>query len=356
MGGAIVIAVDEAARARIDAAIASSLARLEARAATRGESAVALAASIQRAAGGGKRLRPALVVRSFEAFGGDREAVPALWQVAAAFELLHTAFVVHDDVIDRDTARRGVPNVGGEFRSRAAGRGAAPTASAIVGDAAAILAGDLLLHEVSRLTATAELPAATRATLIDLLDEAVLVSAIGELADVENAAFSDVPDATTLLGAAHDKTAVYSFRAPLAAGAVLAGASAADQAAVAAASAQLGLAFQLVDDLIGTFGTRAQAGRSPGADLREGKRTPLIAFARDTAAWPEVSSALALAHTGPIAVRRAQRELTASGARTRMVELIGETLTTAQQVTAALPDDARELLDSLTDAIRRRIP
>ncbi|RLK49116.1 polyprenyl synthetase family protein [Microbacterium telephonicum] len=350
------IAVDTDARLRIDAAIDASLTRLSARAATRGESAAALASAIERAAAGGKRLRPALVVRAFEAFGGNRTATPALWQVAAAFELLHTAFVVHDDVIDRDTARRGVPNVGGEFRARARDRGAAPAACAIVGDAAAILAGDLLLHEVSRLIATADLPGDVRDTLLDVLDEAVLVSAVGELADVENAADADVPAATALLGAAHDKTAVYSFRAPLAAGAILAGADAAAQAAVAEASAQLGLAFQLVDDLIGTFGTRAQAGRTPGADLREGKRTPLIAFARDTASWPQVSSALALAHTGPIAVRRAQRELTASGARTRMVELIAETLEQSRRTTEALPAGARELMDALTDAIRGRIP
>ncbi|MCT9820428.1 polyprenyl synthetase family protein [Microbacterium sp. W1N] len=350
------IRVDDDTRAHIDAAISSSLARLAARTQTRGESAQALVAAIERAAAGGKRLRPALVVMSFDALGGDRAAVPALWQVAAAFELLHTAFVVHDDVIDRDTARRGVPNVGGEFRTRAERSGADRASSAIVGDAAAILAGDLLLHEVSRLIATADLGTRERATVLDILDEAVLVSAVGELADVENAAGSDVPDETILLGAAHDKTAVYSFRAPLQAGAALAGASAADQAALAAASAQLGLAFQLVDDLIGTFGTRAQAGRSPGADLREGKRTPLIAFARATQAWPEVSSALAVAHTGPIAVRRAQRELTASGARTRMVDLITDTLDEAHHQAAALPPGARELLDTIAVAIRKRIP
>ena len=110
------------------------------------------------------------------------------------------------------------------------------------------------------------------------------------------------------------------------AGAALAGASVGTRDALAAAAADLGLAFQLVDDLIGTFGTRRQAGRAPGADLREAKRTPLIGFARGGNAWPQVRSALALAHTGPIAVRRAQRELEASGARDEVVVLVGDAL------------------------------
>ena len=76
----------------------------------------ALGDAITRAAQGGKRLRPALVTASFDAFRTGDADTSAVLSVAAAFELLHTAFVVHDDVIDHDTMRRGVPNIGGEFR------------------------------------------------------------------------------------------------------------------------------------------------------------------------------------------------------------------------------------------------
>ena len=288
--------------------------------------------------------------------GGDADATPGLWDVAAAFELLHTAFVIHDDMIDRDIERRGEPNVGGTFQARARARGIDAAEAERVGDAAAVLAGDILLYEATRLVAMAEIPAASRSALFSLLDDAVLVSALGELADVEQAMMPDEPDTAHLLSTAHDKTAVYSFCAPLAAGAALAGGDAGDRALLIAAGADLGLAFQLVDDLIGTFGDEMQAGRSPGADLREAKRTPLIALARESAAWPQVSTALALAPTGPVAIQAAQRELDASGARERLVTLIGHTLGSVRRRIAELPDPPRTLIEDITTAIEGRIP
>lgn len=350
------IRLSESDRAQIDAAIEHSVGRISLRAADHGDTACALAAALTAATADGKRFRPALVVASFEAFGGSPHGFPALWDAAAAFELLHTAFLIHDDLIDRDIERRGILNVSGRFRERARAQGADERGSAIVADAAAVLAGDLLLFEASRLLATAPLTQQQRVELFEVLDEAVLVSAVGELADAEHAARAEYPDATALLAAAHDKTAVYSFRAPLRAGAILAGA--ASHSALSEAGAELGLAFQLVDDLIGTFGTRRQAGREPGADLRESKRTPLIALARASADWPDVSSALAVAHTGPIAVRRAQRAIEASGAREGLEEMVRQSLRRARGHAASpqMPPAAMTLLAELADAIEARIP
>ncbi|WP_294981381.1 polyprenyl synthetase family protein [uncultured Microbacterium sp.] len=354
--------LDDDARQRIDAAIDGALERLERRAAPLGDGAQALAAATTAAAADGKRLRPALVVAAYRAFGGSTDALhtagAAVWDVAAALELLHTAFVVHDDLIDRDLERRGIPNVAGRFRTRAHSFGASADQAATVGDAAAVLAGDLLLFEATRLVASVAIDAPARAALLQIMDDAILVSASGELADVEHAARADYPETDALLGAAHDKTAAYSFEAPLLAGAVLAGASDAARAQLSLAAADLGLTFQLVDDLIGTFGSRRQAGRDPGADLREAKRTPLIALARDTAAWPRVSSALAVAHTGPIAVRRAQRELEASGARADLVALIHDRLRRARSRAASpsLPPAVVALLAEVANTIEERIP
>ena len=105
-------------------AIDGALARIRERTAELGPASGALGDAITRAAQGGKRLRPALVTASFDAFRTDDANASAALSVAAAFELLHTAFVVHDDVIDHDTMRRGVPNIGGEFRRRAQDDGA----------------------------------------------------------------------------------------------------------------------------------------------------------------------------------------------------------------------------------------
>ena len=98
----------------------------------------------------------------------------------------------------------------------------------------------------------------------------------------------DYAEAEAIFDATFNKTAVYSFSAPLCAGALLAGASAEAIAALDAEGGRLGLAFQLVDDLIGAFGSAEQAGRDEGGDLRESKRTPLIALARQTPTWARV--------------------------------------------------------------------
>ncbi len=352
------IALPPDSAARVDAAIDRSLARLSARGARYSPSLAHLVQATTLAAEGGKRFRPALVVASFRAFGGDTEELPAIWDVAAAFELLHTAFVVHDDVIDRDVERRGVPNVSGSFRRRGEDAGAAPDNAALLGSAAGVLAGDLLLFETVRLIASAPLSEPHRDGLLDLVDDAVLRSAGGELRDVEHAILPRVPDADELLSTAYEKTAVYSFEAPIAAGALLAGASPTQRAQMSDAAGRLGLAFQLVDDLIGTFGSPAQAGRAAGADLRESKRTTLIALAQRSPDWARVSVALDLAPTGPIAIRRAQKVLTTSGARAALVDLIASMIEQARVVAAdpVLPAPAVELLAGIADRIEKRMP
>lgn len=347
-----------ATRAAIDDSIDGSLRRIRHRAIELGGGFEALADAVGRATAGGKRLRPTLVAASFAAFGGDPEDCPSLYSVAAAFELLHTAFVVHDDVIDHDTVRRGIPNIGGEFRVRARERGADAEGAAVLGDAAAILAGDLLLHEASRLIALADVSPRVRAGLFGLLDDAIYVSAAGELADVENAVTPEYAEAEAIFDATFNKTAVYSFSAPLCAGALLAGASAEAIAALDVEGGRLGLAFQLVDDLIGAFGSAEQAGRDEGGDLRESKRTPLIALARQTPTWARVNDALAVAHTGPIAVREAQRALEESGARLRLRALIGDTLEAVRTAAEdpAFPREACPLICELADRVEERIP
>jgi geranylgeranyl diphosphate synthase type II len=354
----ITLSATPTARGEIDAAIDAVVARLTRRLGEHGEGAGALASAIARSAEGGKRFRPLLVVSAFDTLGGKEADRAALYQVAAAFELLHTAFVVHDDVIDHDLERRGVANVAGEFRTRGLERGADANGAALLGEAAGILAGDVLLHEAGRLVALADLPAGVRSDLLRLIEDAVLVSAAGELADVENAVSAGEVDAATILRTTHDKTAVYSFSAPLEAGAALAGADGPLRAAMERFGERLGLAYQLVDDLIGAFGSSEQSGKGEGSDLREAKKTHLIVLARESESWPDVSEALSLAHTGPVAIRAAQRALSESGARARLEELIRDTLDEARAIVSAstLPHECKAMLYGLVDAVQGRVP
>lgn len=340
----------DAEDAQLTAAIDDAFSHLAARMRKRGESFGALSDAMRRAGSGGKRFRPALVVGAFRALGGDVHESPAVLSVAAAFELLHTAFVIHDDLIDGDTVRRGVPNVAGEFRLRADG-----DKGAVLGDTAALLAGDLLLHEAQRIVATIDTPPVLRGRLLDLLDEAVIVTASGELADVEHAA-RPASDVREVLAMSHDKTAAYSFSAPLRAGALLAGADDVTTARVGTCGSALGLAYQLVDDLIGAFGTDAQAGRAAGADLVAAKHTPLVALARETQSWPAVSDTIALARTGPVALREAQRALDASGARSQTESLVRELLDDVRTDAFDLPHGLGRLLVECAAGVEGRIP
>ena len=101
----------------IDGGLRAFFAEARARAGQYGGHYAALWESIEQQSSGGKRVRPRLVWSAYRGFGGDDRAL--VTRVALAFELLHTAFLIHDDLIDRDTVRRGAPNVAGRFAARA---------------------------------------------------------------------------------------------------------------------------------------------------------------------------------------------------------------------------------------------
>ncbi|GGR65541.1 geranylgeranyl diphosphate synthase type II [Nocardioides luteus] len=239
---------------------------------------------------GGKRFRPALVVATHDALGGDASEVAA--EVGAAVELLHTAFVIHDDVIDDDHVRRGRPNVSGTFRALAGIDGADAEQAGEYGLTAAILAGDLALAAAVRTVALSAAPAEVVERLLDLFDTAMHRTASGELADVRHSL--DLAPATLAqsLTMEAQKTSAYSFALPLQAGAVLAGAEEETISRLGHVGRVMGVAFQLADDLIGVFGDPARSGKSTTCDLRTRKQTPLLVHARTTSAWPQISGYL----------------------------------------------------------------
>ena len=235
---------------------------------------------------GGKRFRPALVTAAHGALGGTDPAAAAA--VGAAVELLHTAFVIHDDVIDDDEIRRGRLNVSGTFTSRTLAAGAAPDEAAGLGRAAGILAGDLALAAAIRTVATCGAEAEVVHRLLELFDAALHTTAAGELADVRFSLDLDPVSLAESLAMEEQKTSAYSFALPLQSGAVLAGADEHTVARLGEAGLMLGLAFQLVDDLMGVFGDPAQTGKSVTSDLRSRKQTPLLVHATSTSQWPEI--------------------------------------------------------------------
>lgn len=267
------------------------LAARSAEAAEYGDAYLRLWQSVTESARGGKRLRPRLVLTAYHGLngaGGRSDAV----QTALAFELLHTAFLLHDDVIDGDTVRRGRPNVAGEFSADAVFRGADAARALLWGQSAAILAGDLLLHAATQRIARLSTAEPARSLILDLLDRAVFVTAAGELADVGLATGLSGGRIEDVLAMTEQKTAEYTVAAPLAAGAALAGAGEELRDLLAGYGRLVGTAFQLGDDLLGVFGEESVTGKSTSSDLRQGKQTSLIAFARGTAEWPAIGPLL----------------------------------------------------------------
>ncbi|MGO1424015.1 MAG: polyprenyl synthetase family protein, partial [Brachybacterium sp.] len=248
--------------------------------------------AFSRAADGGKRFRPGLLLSTHQALGGVRE--PAAVQVAAALELLHTAFVVQDDVIDGDQVRRGVPSLPGGIAADARRQGAGASEAQRLGEAAGILAGDLGLIAAMRAITRCEAPAPVVERLLDLFESTLHATAAGELADVRlQLGPADGPVVLReALAVAELKTALYSFQLPLRAGALLADASPEVLAALDEIGSLLGIGFQLFDDLLGVFGDERRTGKSALGDLREGKRTALIAHASTTDAWPALQPLL----------------------------------------------------------------
>lgn len=223
---------------------------------------------------GGKRFRPELAVLTAGSLSGSMP--PGSIPVAAAFELLHTAFLLHDDVIDEDTTRRGRRNLMGRMAGDVSGHGGYGHGATVWGRASAILGGDLLIHGAQSVIASAGVSEHARVSLLELFDRIMFTTAAGELDDV---AFSTVYTPTSLaevLAVSERKTAQYSFQGPLVAGAIVAGAGKSVQESLDRIGGELGIAFQLRDDVLGVFGRPDVTGKSAESDLRSGTMTPLL--------------------------------------------------------------------------------
>ncbi|MEY3020600.1 MAG: hypothetical protein RLZZ272_1584, partial [Actinomycetota bacterium] len=197
---------------------------------------------------------------------------------AVALELVHTAALLHDDVIDRAALRRGEPTLHQSFAGRhRAERGRVGDADAY-GRAIAILVGDLVLVAADDRFRTARVAAPVLDRAWERFTDLRIEVMAGQVLDVEAAAGPDI-SSTRALTIATLKSGRYTVARPLEIGALLAGASDVLAEALRRAGDPLGRAFQLRDDLLGVFGDPDRTGKPSTSDLAEGKRTLLIAEA-----------------------------------------------------------------------------
>ncbi|MBT3279600.1 MAG: polyprenyl synthetase family protein [Phycisphaerales bacterium] len=213
----------------------------------------ALTAGMQYCVEGGKRLRPALVYLAYNACGGGDDELAA--RCAAAIEMVHVYSLVHDDLpaMDDDALRRG-----------------RPTAHVKFGEAMAILIGDALLTRA--MAAIAERGTASAALCVAELATGAGCSGMvaGQVADME---LCEVADGLEGLESIHRRKTAALLVAALRMGALAAGASEAQLAALTTYGEKLGLAFQVFDDLLDVTASAAELGKTPGKDAAGGKQT-----------------------------------------------------------------------------------
>lgn len=267
---------------------------------------------------GGKRLRPAIVVLMARLLGG-REAGERALPLAAAVELFHNFTLVHDDIIDKDEFRRGVPTVHVKY-----------------GVETAILAGDLLYAESFRSLVSASISPDLIVRAARVFSQAAKKVCEGQALDME---FENRWDVTPqeYLDMVYLKTGAL-IEASARMGAITAGATEAEEGKAGLYGARIGVAFQIRDDILGLFGDPSKTGKPVYNDLRQGKKTLLVIYALSSLPGGEAEK-----------VRRVLGKKASELEYKEAAELIRKSgaLEYAEKLAESMVKEALEALDSL---------
>lgn len=229
---------------------------------------------------GGKRFRAAFTYYGYRAAGeGDEENI---LYASAAMELLHSFFLIHDDIIDKSDLRRGSPSIHVRYKQiyenkgflsnlEDSGKTHLTSSMAIInGDACSALAYEALIDSGFQAEKIVQ--------VLKVMHEIVKFTAIGELLDIIATIRRDATE-EEVLKMHYLKTARYTIEGPLHAGAILHGTTPSTLALLSKYAIPVGIAFQIHDDILGIYGTEEQLGKPVGSDIREGKQTLLTVSA-----------------------------------------------------------------------------
>ncbi len=304
---------------------------------------------------GGKRLRPAFAYWGYRGAGGEDS--DALVAASASLELLQACALIHDDVMDGSDTRRGQPAMHRQFAAlhRGADWRGDPEA---FGMSAAVLLGDLCLIWADELLNTSGMPAPALLRTQPVYDEMRVELMAGQYLDLLEQALGG-GTVESALRVARYKSAKYTIEKPLHMGAALAGAGPDVVAGYSGYGLPLGEAFQLRDDVLGVFGDPATTGKPAGDDLREGKRTALVAMALSAASPAQTAAVkrhLGDPHLSESGVAELRAVITDTGALARVESLIDDLMSDSLAALRAAPvtAEAREVLEQLAVAATAR--
>ncbi len=322
-----------------------------------GEELEPMLAAVTELLAGGKRLRPAFCYWGYRAVSADSTQLDAVMSAAASLEFLQACALIHDDVMDGSDTRRGMPAAHRRFaveHAQAQWHGSAES----FGLGAAILLGDLCLSWADEVLWNCGLPLSALAAAKSVYDVMRTELMAGQYLDLLEQARGG-GSVERSMRVVRYKSAKYTIERPLHLGATLAGADPATLKVLSQYGLPLGEAFQLRDDVLGVFGDPEQTGKPAGDDLREGKRTVLLAMAmRD--ATPDQKLVLD-AHLGrpdldADGVSALRSVIVDTGALANTELLIEEMLTGAVQALAdpRIDSSAAAVLTDLAFAATRR--
>lgn len=302
---------------------------------------------------GGKRLRPAFCYWGWRAAGGAD--VEAAVKAATSLELLQACALVHDDVMDDSDTRRGLPAVHRRFAALHRGNEWLGSPEAF-GLGSAILLGDLCLSWADELLMSSGLPDEALMRAKPVYDEMRTELMAGQYLDLLEQARGggSIERAERVI---RFKSAKYTIERPLHLGVALAGGNDELVTAFTAYGLPLGEAFQLRDDVLGVFGDPSETGKPAGDDLREGKRTVLVAKALGAASPAQstkVRRHLGDPHLDADGVELLRSIITETGALDAVEERITELTAQAHSALDAVSEPARSVLDGLAVAATAR--
>jgi geranylgeranyl diphosphate synthase type I len=205
---------------------------------------------------GGKRLRPLILVSSSDLVGGERERA---YLAGAAVEVLHTFTLIHDDIMDQDTLRRGMPTVHVRF-----------------GIPMAILAGDLLHAKAFQILndSVKGLPSEKITKAFQIFTESIIIISEGQTLDMQFEGRNDVSEDEYMDMIAKKTAKLFSASAAL--GGLIGGGDYKEVESLGKYGLYLGIAFQIIDDILGLTSTEEELGKPIYSDIREGKKTILV--------------------------------------------------------------------------------
>lgn len=310
--------------------------------------------------GGGKRLRPAFCYWGWRAAASDADLAAhheAALEASVGLEFLQACALIHDDVMDGSDTRRGLPAAHRVFETLHAADNWVGSSS-MFGIGAAILLGDLCLSWADQVFLASPMPKAALERAKPVFDIMRTELMAGQYLDLLEQARSNtsIDRAKTVV---RYKSAKYTIERPLHLGGALAGASDAVMQSYSDYGLALGEAFQLRDDILGVFGDPKETGKPAGDDIREGKRTVMVALAFETASQLEQATLTSLLGKQDLSsddVAIAREILTTTGALTRTESLIeaGIAASYAALETAAISTEGRSALADLIEASTRR--